>query len=354
MTGAPERAGPDRAPTRTDATAVVEAYLRCLDAADHPAATRLALGLLDGGWTVADVLVDVVAAAQREIGLRWLAGRWSVAQEHAATHVSEQVVGAVGARIPPAPTRGHVLLACVEGEWHALAARIVAEVVRADGWRVTFLGASVPGRHLVSYLHQAGPDTVLLSCVQPHRLIRAGRMIEACRAAGVPVVAGGPGFGVDGRWAAAVGAAAWGGSARDATRLLDGSLPPATHAGRSPAPDADEYLRVLRRRRDIVQAALAAVDPPEEDAEALANAVAHLVDALAAAIRVGDPQLLLDHTTWQREALPGSRNDRGDVLATILACCAEMLVEHPRSDRYLRAARAAPGPRTGRAGLRPS
>ncbi|TWJ26268.1 cobalamin B12-binding domain-containing protein [Micromonospora endolithica] len=218
MTGAPERAGPDRAPTRTDATAVVEAYLRCLDAADHPAATRLALGLLDGGWTVADVLVDVVAAAQREIGLRWLAGRWSVAQEHAATHVSEQVVGAVGARIPPAPTRGHVLLACVEGEWHALAARIVAEVVRADGWRVTFLGASVPGRHLVSYLHQAGPDTVLLSCVQPHRLIRAGRMIEACRAAGVPVVAGGP-------------ASAWTAGGPRRWALPPGAVRPATPPG---------------------------------------------------------------------------------------------------------------------------
>ncbi|MEV1147125.1 cobalamin B12-binding domain-containing protein, partial [Micromonospora sp. NPDC049799] len=191
---------------RTDgADAAVEAYLGCLDAADPPAAIRLALGLLDAGWTVADVLVDVVAVAQREIGLRWLTGRWSVAQEHAATHVTELVVGAVAARIPPAPARGHVVSACVEGEWHALAARIVTEVVRADGWRVTFLGASVPTRHLVSYLHQTGPDAVLLSCVQPNRLVRAGRMIEACRTAGVPVVAGGPGFGANGRWAAAVG-----------------------------------------------------------------------------------------------------------------------------------------------------
>ncbi|MDI5943123.1 cobalamin B12-binding domain-containing protein, partial [Micromonospora sp. DH15] len=67
-----------------------------------------------------------------------------------------------------------MVLACVEGEWHALAARIVAEVVRAAGWRGTCLGASVPARHLVSYLHQTGPDAVLLSCVQPSRLVRAG------------------------------------------------------------------------------------------------------------------------------------------------------------------------------------
>src|SRR3712207_7094162 len=42
--------------------------------------------------------------------------------------------------------RGHVVVACLDGEWHALAARIVAEVLRVHGWRVTFLGASVPAR----------------------------------------------------------------------------------------------------------------------------------------------------------------------------------------------------------------
>ncbi|WP_243422330.1 cobalamin B12-binding domain-containing protein [Micromonospora globispora] len=101
---------------------------------------------------MADVLVDLVAVAEREIGRRWLTGTWSVAQEHAATHVSELVVGTVAARHSGPADRGHVVMACVEGEWHALAARIVAEVVRAAGWRATFLAAGVPARHLVSYL----------------------------------------------------------------------------------------------------------------------------------------------------------------------------------------------------------
>ncbi|MEV1144483.1 hypothetical protein AB0I76_12465, partial [Micromonospora sp. NPDC049799] len=146
----------------------------------------------------------------------------------------------------------------------------------------------------------------------------------------------------------------WGASARDAVRLLDRRLLSATHTGRSGEPETDEYVAVLRRRRDIVQAAVAAVDPPEADTEILASAVAHLVDALAAAIRVGDPQLLLDFTDWQGAAL-SSRTDRTDVLDTLLAACAATLVEHPRSDRYLRLARASRGS-TGAdaAGLRPS
>ncbi|WP_431909332.1 cobalamin B12-binding domain-containing protein [Micromonospora carbonacea] len=322
--------------------AAVEAYLACLDSADHPAAVGLALGLLDAGASVADVLVDVVAVAQREIGLRWSAGRWSVAQEHAATHVSELVVAAVGARTTGRPARGHVVLACVEGEWHALAARIVAEVVRAEGWRVTFLGASVPARHLVSYLHQTGPDAVLLSCVQPSRLVRAGRTIEACRSAGVPVVAGGPGFGPDGRWAAAVGAAAWGASARDAARLLETDLF-AGHTGPPPATGGDDYAAVLRRRRDVVQFALRAVAPPEAEADQFAAAVGHLVDALAAAIRVGDPQLLLDHTTWQADLLAARDGGRGPLLDAVLAACGTVLADHPRACDHLRWAREMQG-----------
>ncbi|MFF5175035.1 B12-binding domain-containing protein [Micromonospora sp. NPDC000089] len=319
--------------------ATVQAYLGHLDRADADAAIRLALGLLDAGCSVADVLVDLVAVAQREVGERWLTGRWSVAQEHAATHVGELVTGAVAGRITRPADRGQVVVACVEGEWHALAARIVTEVVRAEGWRVVFLGASVPARHLVSYLHQTGPDAVLLSCVQPGRLVRAGRMIEACRAAGVPVVAGGPGFGVDGRWAPAVGAAAWGASARDAARLLDGPLHAAAHTGPPPRADADEYVAVLRRRPEIVRLALRDVDPPEDRAEELAGAVAHLVDALAAAIRVGDPSLLVEYAGWQAEVFT-ARGGR-PVLDAVLASCADALAEHPHSGDYLRLTRAA-------------
>ncbi|WP_434741445.1 cobalamin B12-binding domain-containing protein [Micromonospora sp. SH-82] len=320
--------------------AVVEGYLEAVDRADRETAVGLALGLLDTGWSAADVLVDLVAAAQREIGLRWQTGRWSIAQEHAATHVSDLVVSAVASRTPVPTPRGHAVMACVEGEWHALAARIVAETVRAAGWRVTFLGASVPARHLVSYLHQTGPDMVLLSCVQPNRLVRAARMIEACRSAGVPVIAGGPGFGPEGRWATAVGATAWGATARDAARLLDRHRHPGFAAGPVRPAGSDEYVAVLRRRREVVERAVRAVAPPPEHAEELATAVAHLVDALAAAIRVGDPQLLVDFAGWQVELL-STRPGRTGLLDTVLAGCASVLAEHPTARDYVQHARAA-------------
>ncbi|MEE3918327.1 hypothetical protein V2I01_06080 [Micromonospora sp. BRA006-A] len=127
-------------------------------------------------------------------------------------------------------------------------------------------------------------------------------MVEASRAAGVPVLAGGPGFGPDGRWATAIGAAGWGASARDAVELLERPLF-AAHTGAPPPPPDDAYVAVLHRRRELVRLALAAVDPPPESAEDVAAGIAHLVDALIAAVRVDDDRLLRDFVGWQEEAL---------------------------------------------------
>ncbi|WP_241825390.1 cobalamin B12-binding domain-containing protein [Micromonospora sp. CB01531] len=93
----------------------------------------------------------------------------------------------------------------MDGEWHALPARLVAEVLRLRGWQVTFLGASVPAAHMVSYLHRYDAYAVALACALPLRLPHAHRMIEAYRRADVPVVVGGRGFGDDGRWARRLG-----------------------------------------------------------------------------------------------------------------------------------------------------
>ena len=117
--------------------------------------------------------------------------------------------------------RGHVVLTCLDGEWHALAARIVGEVLRLHDWRVTFLGASVPPVHLVSFLHQQGPDVVALSAALPTRLPAARHTVVAAQRTGTPVLAGGPGFGADGRFARRLGVDAWAPTAADGVALLD-------------------------------------------------------------------------------------------------------------------------------------
>ena len=128
------------------------AYWDALSAGDPSSAVRVALDLRSSGTGVADILDDLVAAAQSEVGRLWAANRWNVAQEHRATSVSEEVVAALAATVQPTGDRGTAVVTCVDGEWHALASRVVASVLREGGWQVHHLGASVPVAHLVEFL----------------------------------------------------------------------------------------------------------------------------------------------------------------------------------------------------------
>jgi methanogenic corrinoid protein MtbC1 len=290
--------------------AVADEFFDALHRADEGHAVALAAGLLDGGVPAQDVLLRLVAPAQQRIGLLWQAGAWSVAEEHAATCINERVVAAVGARTRQAGRRGHVVVGCLDGEWHALAARIVAEVLRLHDWRVAFLGASVPPAHLVSFLHQHGPDVVALSAALPIHLPAAHRTIVAAQRIGTPVLVGGPGFGPDGRWARRLGADGWAPTAADAVALLDRRPWPEPEPERhDPSDDGAEYAGIRQRRGRLAAAAAQRLRDPARRAPggpepaALTDApldddLEHVADFLAAAAYLHDPEPFTDHLGW--------------------------------------------------------
>ncbi|MEE6262721.1 cobalamin B12-binding domain-containing protein [Plantactinospora sonchi] len=320
------------------------AYLRCLDEADENAAIDLALDLLDNGVAPEDVLLSLVAPAQAQVGEWWQRNEWSVAQEHAATHISERVVAAVASTVRRKPSRDRVVVACMDGEWHSLPARLVAEVLRLDGWEVTFLGASVPAVHLVSYLHRHDLRAVALACSLPMRLPHAARFVDACRRTDVPVLVGGRGFGPGGRWAARLGVP-WVPDARAASVALAAmSLPaPATPAG---VGDTDvEYAGLLAARVELIDLCVAGIPDVARYTPAQLDAtiadLGYIVDSLAAAVYVDDVTLFADFTTWLGEVL-GSRNVPLRTVDAAFDLMAERLRDFPRAFRFLRGTRLAP------------
>ncbi|MET7879348.1 cobalamin B12-binding domain-containing protein [Micromonospora profundi] len=331
----------------TDPTDAYPGYLTCLADADEHAAVDVALGLLDAGVAPERVLLDLVAPAQSEVGERWARNEWSVAQEHAATHISERVVAAVARHANPRPTGGRVVVACMDGEWHALPPRLVAEVLRLRGWQVTFLGASVPAAHLVSYLHRHDAQAVALACALPMRLPHAHRMIEACRRSDVPVVVGGRGFGADGRWAARLGAA-WAPNAPAASELIadERALRRVPAAQLSHLAD-DEYASLVRRRGELIDSALtdlrdrmpAALSYTPAQLDSTISDLGHIVDSLAAALYVDDASLFTEFVQWLVEILT-SRGVPADAVDLTLAHYASALRDFPRAARTLRLSRA--------------
>ncbi len=110
----------------------LQIYDAALSRGDTAAVTGLVAHMLASGSEPVSVLTDVVAAAQREVGKRWQRGEWSVAEEHAATAMAISATKVVAEHVRRLPvTRGIVIVACAEREWHALPAMIIDCALRA-------------------------------------------------------------------------------------------------------------------------------------------------------------------------------------------------------------------------------
>ena len=314
----------------------VEAYLEALGRGDRAAALARVLHLERAGQDVLAIILGLLAPAQLRVGELWLADDWSVAQEHAATAVSESVIASLALararEAPPTPSAPAVVVSCVEQEWHALPALMVAEHLRADGYTVSYLGANASSSALVRHVHETGPAAVLLSCSLSAFLPLVRRQVEAVRETGTPVVVGGSAFDPEGRRARVLGASGFAASAHDVPdvlRALPAGVPPAPplqHAG------AEEGYVVFGAREDLAEEVerLVAADlrlPREAGAAGepewrvvLRDQLPHVVGSVAGALVVDDPQVVRHALTWAGRVLEhrGAPDRAGLVLRTAL------------------------------------
>ena len=146
----------------------------------------------------ARVYLDVVQAAQYEVGQLWHANRLSVAQEHLATEISRSVIGHLQPHLPLQRRNGkRVVVACIEGELHDLGARMVADFLEMAGFEVTYLGANVPSENLVALVRAKRPDLLALSVTRSSCVTALRRTVSAVRATGgdrISIAAGGQVF----------------------------------------------------------------------------------------------------------------------------------------------------------------
>jgi methanogenic corrinoid protein MtbC1 len=163
----------------------VDAYLDSLGRGDRSAALGQVRSLRAEGHDVPDLISHLLGPAQLRVGELWVADTWSVAQEHAATAISEAVLTTLAVereqqtREPAGGPR--VVVSCVEQEWHALPALMLAEHLRGEGYDVSYLGANSSAQGLVRHVHELGPSAVLLSCSLSAFLPLARRQVEAVR-----------------------------------------------------------------------------------------------------------------------------------------------------------------------------
>lgn len=326
----------------------VEAYWEAVAACDEVAATAVAQGARDRGVPVDEVLEQLVVTAQRRVGDLWWHDFWSVAREHAVTAVNEVVVHRVSADLRPVDDRSPLVIACVEREWHALPALVVAVSLRSCGQRVDLLGANASRDKVVSHVLDGGPRAVLLSATLSSSLPRVRLMIEAVRDTGTPVVVGGHAFDPRGARARRLGASAFGTRPRHVLQQL-ASLP--DRVGGAPALQhraAVEASLIMAVADDLGRDAwtgtcdalgLRWVRRPElvEDWEtALADFVPHIVDCLIGSLMTQDPTILDDARGWLSEVV-AARSGDPDAVPTLWRTLSGLLGDRPLACALLRA-----------------
>ena len=176
-------------------TGTYEGYLQALSTADAGAAAEVLDDALVRGESPKRLMREVVGRGQRRVGELWMDGTWNIADEHAATAIAEQVMTVIAPPRSPPPTARRVVLACAEGEWHTMPARLAAELARSPRLDVVMLGGNLPAAHLQRHLRATTPTALALSVTMPTNLIGASRSIQAARAEGVPVIVGGAAWG---------------------------------------------------------------------------------------------------------------------------------------------------------------
>lgn len=293
----------------------LDTYDAAVSRGDTAAVIELVEQLLSTGAEPVSVLTDVVAAAQREVGRRWQRGEWSVAQEHAATAMAIAATKAVADHVRRIPiSKGSVLVACAEREWHALPAMIIDCALRADGWDTELLGASTNPLRLNQYLQDRGPEAVAVSCSVLGSLPTCRRFIEATTDCGVPILVGGPAFGSDEVRAMALGATAWAPDAQGAVAAM-AELPAvvAPVAQLSGARAAEQAALEADHRRLVAAlgeqwSLVAAVTTPAADCLHsvidIADDVVHqILHAISATLLTGDTRLLPETAWWVADLL---------------------------------------------------
>ena len=207
-------------------SALAEAYLDALLAADRAKAHLIITDALRDGLSIRNLYLCVFQPVQREVGRLWLINKVSVTEEHFCTAATQTIMSDLYPQIISSSRCNKTLVAaCVGSELHEIGMRMVADFFEMEGWDTYYLGAGIPPEQLLSAIEQRKPELVALSATMTYHVAKVQEFIAAIRstfsAATPRIMVGGMPFNMDtGLWRT-VGADVW---APDAEQAVQAAL----------------------------------------------------------------------------------------------------------------------------------
>ena len=261
-------------------------------------AVAVAMDLYGAGVEAGDIVHELLRPAQVEVGRRWAHNEWGVAEERLTTQAATTALTLIDSSTRRTHGHGNLLVACVEEEAHVLPARILASDLRRAGWRVSFLGDSVPAVELRGFAARQQFDAVLLSCVTPLSLIPTVHSVTAIHQLGVPVIVGGRAFGGELTRAERVGADGYASNAAGVARLLEHPPRVRRQSDGAGASEQEQWAVLETNRHDIADQATRRLDIGVADASVFRTQLHRLVRVAAAAVVVEDDRVFDCYVDW--------------------------------------------------------
>lgn len=178
---------------------IYDAYVTGLVSANQKSCRDTIHDALKAGITLEAIYENVFYPAMVEIGYLWETNRISVAQEHLATAITQQVMAGLYDRIFDQKQRispCKVIVTCPSQETHELASRMFADLLVLQGADVIYLGANVPIEDLVTMTLAEKPKYIGLSCTIENHLDHTEQLILALQKASAQtqIIIGGRAF----------------------------------------------------------------------------------------------------------------------------------------------------------------
>jgi methanogenic corrinoid protein MtbC1 len=201
-------------------------YLSALLRGERHAASKLVLDAAESGVKIKDIYLFVFQRVQHEIGRLWQINELSVAQEHYCTAATQMIMSQLYPYIFTSEKNGRTMIAtCVEGDYHEIGARMVADFFEMAGWDTMYLGANVPTSGILQTLAERKIDLLVVSATMTfhvravRELIKVIRSSEAAR--NVKIMVGGYPFNVEPELWREIGADAYSANADEAIAVAE-------------------------------------------------------------------------------------------------------------------------------------
>ncbi len=175
---------------------LIDSYFESIIQGNSRVAESVAEVAIARGMDPIGLAIEVFAPALTRVGILWHDGAISTAIEHRATQITSSLIERLRSHVNRiSPHNTVAIVTTVEGEQHAIGARIAAELLWQDGWEVDYLGPDTPTRDLVDFALQRQAKLVVIGVSLSEHLDAAAEAIRALKALAPPppsVLVGGP------------------------------------------------------------------------------------------------------------------------------------------------------------------